>query len=168
MLLQTFQIIDGILDKHIDQLIIFSQKDPVIVKHTNDPKRFKDREAFDSWRDKDKQIFVLTNNNHDLLGLVWFSKKYIFSPTYKDYGITFAIRIYPPVRGKGLSKEFAKKAIEMLKDTKFYKSAENKGIWLATKHSNEAARKVYGNLGFVEVASTNGRIVMVLPLHEGI
>ena len=157
------QIIEGISEKHIEELIIFSNVDPEIIKNTNDPKRFKDREAFESWISKGKKIYVLTRDAQDLLGIIWFSKKGIEIEGFENHGITFAIRLYGDARGKGLSKSFAKKSIEKLKETDFYKNHDKQGIWLDTFIHNKTAHILYEKLGFKKVGEKNGRIIMVLP-----
>jgi ribosomal protein S18 acetylase RimI-like enzyme len=157
-----YQIAKEISDKQIDQLIDFSNSDDEILKYTNDQVRFGDSKSFDNWFSKGKQIFILTNKNQELLGIIWFSKKLITIDEYKNYGISFAVRIYGKARGKGFSKDFAKKAIKMLKQTEFYKNFPNKGIWLTTNHDNEIAKKVYGNLEFKKIKEDAGRITMIL------
>ncbi len=162
----NLQIAPEISEKQIDQLIYFSNNDPEILQNTTDSKRFKDREAFDVWFSNPKKIFVLTNEKEELLGIIWFPKAELNVKGYKGYGIGFAIRLYQPVRGQGLSKSFTQQTIELLKQTDFYKSAQKKGIWLDSLLHNYKAHSLYEKLGFKKVAELNERAVMILPKSE--
>jgi len=145
-----FEIRKGILDKQIDQLIEYSLTDESIGKFTSDRERFKDRQAFDEWQQKGREIFTLNNNNNDLVGIVWtgLKEKQISN---KKYNKTLAIRIYGEARGKGLGLNFMKNCIK------------EKGYWLETSNNNLAAKALYSKFGFKEVSKVdeNGKIIMI-------
>lgn len=153
----------GITEKQIEQLINFANTDPEVKKFTSDSKRFRDREAFDKWRKKDRVVYTLTDKSGDLLGILWFGKKEIprkdftlkFNP--QDYKVTFGIRTYGKARGKGLARPF------MLKAFNYFSSKE--GVWLETSGDNIAAVRAYTNFGFQKITEpdVNGKILMILP-----
>lgn len=152
-----FEIKKGITDKQIDQLIEYSATDESVAKFTSDRERFKNREAFDEWKKIDKEIFILTNKDGDLLGIIWLGPKEIPDAEWKEkidkdkYKLSFAIRIYGEARGKGLAIDFMKGCIK------------NKGIWLATSDDNFAAKALYSKFGFRQVseADNKNKIVMI-------
>ena len=152
-----FEVKKGITDKQINQLIEYSASDESVDKFTSDKERFKNREAFDEWIKGGKEIFTLTNENGDLLGIIWLGLKEIPEADWREkidrdkYRLSFAIRIYGEARGKGLGIDFMKKCIK------------NRGIWLATSDDNFAAKALYSKFGFRQVseASENNKIVMV-------
>lgn len=145
-----FEIRKGILNKQIDQLIEYSLNDESVGKFTSDRERFKNRQAFDEWQQKGREIFTLNDKNNDLVGIVWtgLKEKQIGS---KKYNKTLAIRIYGEARGKGLALGFMKNCIK------------EKGYWLETSDNNLAAKALYSKFGFKEVSDVdeNGKIIMV-------
>jgi len=145
-----FKIKKGISEKQIDQLIEYSLTDESVGKFTSDRERFKDRQAFDEWRKKGREITVMTNDNGDLLGIFWDG--FMEMPLGdKKYDKTFAIRIYGEARGKGLAFGFMKNCIK------------GKGYWLETSDDNLAAKALYSKFGFKQVSEVdeNGKIIMV-------
>jgi len=92
----------GIDDKQIEELILYSNNDELIEKYTKDKVRFKNKDAFKSWFDKGKEIYVLSDGKEKLLGIVWFSKKEMPVDIGEEYKTTFAIRIY----GEGQRERF--------------------------------------------------------------
>lgn len=152
----------GITEKQIEQLINFANTDPEVKKFTSDSNRFRDREAFDKWRKKDRVVYTLTDKSGDLLGILWFGKKSLpigFSEKFdpKDYTITFAIRTYGDARGKGLAKPFMRQV--------FNHFSPKQGVWLETSIDNKPALVVYERFGFKQVTDPDeeGKILMVLP-----
>ena len=146
-----FEIKKGILDKQIDQLIEYSLTDESVGKFTSDRERFKDRQAFNEWQQKGREIFTLNNKNNDLVGIIWIGQK-VKEISNKNYYNTFAIRIYGEARGKGLGLDFMKKAI-----------GNKKGIWLECSADNLPAGSLYKKFGFKQVteADETGKIIMV-------
>jgi len=144
-----FEIKKGILDRQIDQLIEYSLNDESVGKFTSDRERFKNRQAFEEWQQKGREIFTL-NNNNNLVGIVWtgLKEKQIGG---KKYNKTFAIRIYGEARGKGLALGFMRSCIK------------EKGYWLETSNDNLAAKALYSKFGFKEVSKVdeNGKIIMI-------
>lgn len=150
----------GISPSQVEQLIHYSNTDPQVIKFTSDKKRFKNRHAYGEWKKKGRTIYTLSDKNGDLMGIIWFGEEPIpqkeftlkFNP--RDFGITFAIRIYGKARGKGLAIKFMKAAF-----SDFGKS----GIWLETHKNNISAIKAYERFVFkqVTVPDEKGRILMI-------
>ncbi|HTK03607.1 MAG TPA: GNAT family N-acetyltransferase [Alphaproteobacteria bacterium] len=138
----------NITNSQIDQLIKFTKADSEVQKFTHDLERFANHESYKNWIKNKKYIYTLTDNKNNLLGIIWFSKKQI--PQAPDYPYTFAIRVYPPARGKGFAKSFMKMAL---------KDFDKKKIWLAT--TNPKAIKIYKDLGFKEIGKHEEEILMV-------
>jgi len=148
----------GILDCQVDQLINFSHTDPQ-VQGTSDPKRFFDRQSFNQWLEQGKIIYTLTDNSKNLLGIVWFSQKE--APVKTKANFTFAIRIYGPARGQGLSYDFMKITFDDLVNRSSDKS-KIVGFWLETSVDNIPAIKTYEKFGFQKISQKDNRIVMIL------
>ena len=153
-----FEIRKGILDKQIDQLIEYSLNDESVGKFTSDRERFKNRQAFEEWQQKGREIFTLNNKNNDLVGIVWTGLKELPEADWTEkfetnkYKLSFSIRIYGEARGKGLGVDFMRKCI-----------GDKKDIWLATSNDNIAAKKIYERFGFRQVSkpSDKDKIVMI-------
>ncbi len=166
-----FQLIEGITEKQITQLIEYSTTDPVVQKFSSDAKRFQNRTAFDTWLKKGRSIYTLVNKSGDLVGIVWIGKsafpKCKFLPEQnslqtKNYPFTFAIRLYGEARGKGLAKTVTKTALSKFAQTKEYQMTGS-GFWLEVSHDNTAAIKTYQSL-FIQVSDPDEKrkVVMVL------
>lgn len=143
-----YDVLEGITDSQISELIIYSKNDPLIAKYTHDPQRFEDFDVFKKW-ETGKRIYTLNDKTKKLLGIVWFEKK--SHSNALGYPFTFAIRIYPIARGKGLSQVLMKSAFAKFMDTKIFRSSSEKGIWLLTRKDNEVAIKLYKNFGFEKI-----------------
>jgi len=167
----TFNVAFGITQGQIKQLLHYSKTDSRVKRYTSDPVRFKDKKVFEKWRKEGRAVYTLVDKKGDLCGLVWFgritlpSEKFIKDVKRQDFGITFAIRTYGKARGKGYAAYFMKKAFELFTSSTRYKSAKNKGVWLATSYDNIAAIKTYEKFGFVKVTRPDkkGKILMILP-----
>jgi hypothetical protein len=175
-----FKIVEGLEEEHIDQLIMYSNTDPKVMANTSDPRRFKDRAAFDKWLKKDGVVkrfpYSLVDDEGKLVGIVWFGegdfplRQDELKPDYVNleteyYGITFALRTYPGARGRHLAKEFMSKALSAYLKSEAYKKASDKGkggIWLETSVGNEGAVATYKSYEQVSDPDEKGRIVMVL------
>ena len=148
----------GIIDCQIDQLIDYSQTDIEVKKFTSDPSRFRDRSAFSRWLEQGRIIYTLIDSQNNLLGIIWFGQKN--SPIKTSANYTFAIRIYGPARGQGLSQEFMNTAFaDILKNQKKSKIS---GFWLETSVDNFAAIHSYQKFGFLPIDKQNNKVVMVL------
>lgn len=140
----------SITQDQIRKLIIRTQIDPQIKKYTHDSKRFKNLTTFRKWQ-KGKTIYTLSGKNGELLGLIWFGKKRnVLAP---GYAFTFAIRIYPPIRGKGYAFKFMK---EVFTDFK------HQDVWLTTRRDNLPAIRLYKKFGFRKIAEAEKDLVMAL------
>lgn len=161
----------GITEKQIDQLIEYTNSDPDIILFTSDLKRFRDRESFNKWREKDRTIYTLADEEGNLLGIFWIGeedlaeekipdKNFLLSFNKEDYGVTFAVRVYGKARGKGLAKEFIERS--------FKEFSPKRKIWLDTKHDNQRAIKLYEKLGFILATRPDkeGWIIMIQKENE--
>ncbi len=165
---QTLSIKKGLTDSQIDQLIEYSTTDPDLKKFTSDPVRFKDRAGFDEFSKHILAYYVLTDEDENLLGVIWFDdlSMYVIPENnvsqgssldsgpqtvrndMGDYGISFAIRLYGQARGKGLAVPFSEKAFEDFKTSEEYLNHPHQKFWLAVSPENQAAVAVYKKLGF--------------------
>lgn len=152
-----FEVKKGITDKQIDQLIEYSTIDESVAKFTSDKKRFKNREAFNEWQNKGREIFTLNNKNGDLMGIIWCGLKVLPERNYQikidldKYKYSFAIRIYGEARGKGLSIDFMKECLK------------TNGVWLEVSDDNLVAKALYFKFGFRQVSDANkeNKIIML-------
>ena len=166
-----FKVASGITQGQIKQLLHYSKTDSQVKRYTSDPVRFKDKETFEKWSKEGRAVYTLVDKKGDLSGLIWFGKitlpteKFSKDVKRKDFGITFAIRIYGTVRGRGLALFFMEKAFDLFTSSTRYKSAKNKGVWLVVSYDNIAAIKTYEKFGFVKVTKPDkkGKILMILP-----
>lgn len=166
--MENVYVKEGITKKQIQQLINYTNTDELIQETTKDLERFKSIEHFTTWLKKDRTVFVLTDIKDNLLGILWYgrktlpNKKYLLPFSIENYGVTFAVRIYKPARGKGLSKLFMDKAFDKYKHLLEYTENKHKGIWLETTKSNLAAIRAYERFGFKIVSNpdTDNRIIM--------
>jgi ribosomal protein S18 acetylase RimI-like enzyme len=150
----------GILDCQVDQLIKFSNSDPETKKFTSDSTRFKDLTSFKKWLEPGKIIYTLADKNHNLLGIIWFGQK--IAPIKTDANFTFALRVYPPARGQGLSSTFMKSALNDLLKSK--EKSKITGFWLETSVDNLPAIKTYEKFGFQKISNStsDNKIIMIM------
>jgi ribosomal protein S18 acetylase RimI-like enzyme len=145
------------------QLINYSTKDPLIANNTEDSRRFKDEETYLEWLKKGKYIYALTDSGKNLQGLAWFSQKLPPPGTglNNKYKYTFAIRIYPDLRGKGWAEKLMNKSFSIfLASPEYLKSPGN--FWLTTRENNLPAINLYKKFGFLEVGISNKFLTMKL------
>ncbi len=148
----------GILDCQIHQLIEYSHTDADVKKFTSDSIRFKDINSFKTWLTQGRIIYTLADQNHNLLGIIWFGQK--DPPIDIPANFTFAIRIYGSARGLGLSQQFMKTAFADLLEKQ--KPSLITGFWLETSIDNFAAIHTYEKFGFQKISSIDGRQIMFL------
>lgn len=159
----------GITEKQIEELIGYSNSDELVRNNTNDTNRFANTSKFEEWMQIPREIFTLTNNSEDLLGLIWFrnqaipDRKFINDFNKENFGVTFAIRIYGKARSKGYSEKFLNWAFHEYKKTNQYSDNPSKGVWLETRRDNFAAIKLYEKFGFRTVTESDetNRIIMI-------
>lgn len=163
-MLNNLIISQNLTNIQIDELIYYSNTDPLIIANTKDKQRFKDKNTFNKWFKLNKKIYTLEDKQGKLMGIIWFSKEkipqndiFITSFETQKYTTTFAIRLYQKARGKGFSKVFMREVFEK------YGNAD--GIWLQTKEENQKNVNLYLSFGFIKVTDANktGRITMILP-----
>jgi ribosomal protein S18 acetylase RimI-like enzyme len=145
-------VLRGITPERITQLLAFTKRDRLIRTQTHDFDRFKSKKSFSSWEKRGKTIYTLVSRNGGLAGIIWFGKK-----PFKNYKFTFAIRVYPPARGKGLSKKFMELVID-----NFSKNHKKPSFWLKTAKGNARALKLYRRFGFKVIPAKEeyGEVVM--------
>lgn len=148
--------------KYINQIVKFSKHDSLIKKFTHDFERFKDKYSFNRWYKKGKILYLLINHKTKLLGIIWFGKSSNNTVKEKLPFFTFAIRIYKPARGLGLSEKFFNITHnDLLSTLKLSKSKYN-GLWLSTNCENLIAIHLYKKLGFKKFKKTNNELIMIL------
>lgn len=152
----SFTFRKGIFADNIDQLIKYSndKKDTAIYKFTSDKTRFLNKKAFDKWFKQGKIIYTALDDKKNLVGIIWFANKKIPVDNY-PHNITFAIRIYPKARGKGLSFNFMDYAFKNYKAQK---------VWLECSFDNIPANKLYQKFGFKQITKpdSKNKIIMIL------
>jgi len=134
------EIIEGLDEKNLDQLIEYTMTDESVAKFTSDRKRFCSPEGYREWLKKGRTIYCMVDDKGDLTGITWFG--------FEGDGFTLAIRVYGSARGKGLALGFLKETMERYKKTDEYKGQKNKRFWLEVSKDNVAAMKTYEKLGF--------------------
>lgn len=163
--IDPYTVKKGLSEKQIGQLVEYAATDEGL-KFTSDPKRFKDKKSFDEFSKDILAYYVLTNENDDLLGIIWFHDLdlYLNKEKPSEYGISFAIRLYGEARGKGLAQPFTEEVLADFEETKEYKSHPHKKIWLSVSPENEPAVKLYRKLGFkdLEINKEYNKLLMVL------
>jgi len=143
----------GLSEKNIKQLINFANNDELVRRFTSDQKRFRDRESFEKWLEKNRKVYSLVDKEDNLRGISWFGQE--------GEGFTLALRIYSEARGKGLAFGFLKKTMEDFMTEPEYRNAKNKEWWLETLEENVAAIKIYEKLGFelVKKGESVGKLI---------
>ncbi|HJY99051.1 MAG TPA: GNAT family N-acetyltransferase [Patescibacteria group bacterium] len=151
-----FTVLRDITETQIGDLVKYTGRDKKVSACTHDDGRFRSKKAFASWRARGKVIYTLTGRDGKLLGIVWFARK-----KYGKFNNTVAVRLYPPVRGKGLSFKFMKEAYGDF-------SLKHKGsLWLSVRSDNVPALKLYKKFGFVKSAEKGGEWIMTFPKRRG-
>ena len=162
------QVKKGITAYHIKKLIYYSSNDDLVLKFTQDKKRYKDLRAFNKGKNN-RFYYSLVGKNNEFAGVIWFSKKpipknkFIVEFDNKNYGITFALRVYGKFRGKGLSFSFLKEAVKRYKKTRIFKEIKANKFWVSTSFDNLAAIATYTKFGFEKVSKKDSKekIIMI-------
>jgi hypothetical protein len=117
--------------------------------------RFVDIKAFCAWYKQGKFLVSLVETaTNTLAGLAWFSAQTnVLAPGATH---TYAHRLYSGFVGKGLSVPFAQEA-----HTQAETHIGNGPFWLSVQPTNTAALRTYENAGYVPVADTGDRRIMV-------
>lgn len=168
---QDLTIKVGINHSQIEQLIDYANTDKLIQRFTSDPRRFRDRKAFEKWGEKGRSIYTLADTNGRLLGIVWLGqeampgKEFIADFDPGKYGVTFTIRVYGSARGKRLARKFMEECLKHYLGTDDYQALPSRGIWLEVTNDNIPALKIYRQVGFKQVSRPDegNRILMIYP-----
>ena len=172
-------ILESLTEKHLGQLVWFSQNDPDVLENTHDKDRFANVEKAREWF-LDKKVYILTDGQGEkanLKGIIWFQRLPLpdgsftsldFNPS--DYGITYAIRLYEDMRGKKLATNFTHLTMDNFMNTDYYKQSGARKIWLSVKtRTNLPGMRAYEKFGFRQISDPceDGRILMIYdPVTE--
>lgn len=146
---------EGINEREIDWLLLYTRTDPDIARFTSDTARFSSKEKIKKWlRQKERVIYCLVDKEDSLLGIVWFSKK-----VWRNYNVTFAIRLYGKVRGRGLAYWFMGECFKM-----YSQKFKARKFWLKVSLDNIPAIKTYKKFGFRKTTKPDkaGKIIMTM------
>lgn len=160
---------EGLTRPQVDELVQYSNLDPIIVRFTSDPKRFGTLTAFREWRQKGRTVYSLSDpSEQSLLGIVWFGEEPLPTRAYTVeidafcYGITTAFRLYGSVRGQGLAHAVLEATFDEVFSSLAYSEIPNKGIWGETSTDNTPIRRAYQKFGFIPITMPNefGKILI--------
>ena len=131
--------------------------------------------SYKRWKEKKRNVYILTDVNQNLLGFIWLGKSDLPSERSftenidpNDYGITFAIRVYEPVRGKNIALRFMEDVVKRFKESDVYSSVSKKGMWLEVSLDNKVAIRVYEKYGFKRITEPDekGKVLMILDKKD--
>lgn len=144
-----------------------NRDDVELANNTSDKRRFGDG-SYERWYAKSRYPFVLTDQDHELAGLIWFGPEPVPNGVQLDQGAlvqewdTIAFRSYPPYRGKGIMTAFSLMLLKLHKTMR-----PGRGLWLETRPHNKAGIALYRKLGFSAVGEdAQKNIVMVLDSRK--
>lgn len=160
---------EGLTGLQVDELVQYSNLDPIIARFTSDPKRFGTLTAFREWRQKGRTVYSLSDpSEQSLLGIVWFGEEPLPTGAYTveidafRYRITTAFRLYGSVRGQGLAHAVLKATFDEFFSSLAYSEIPNKGIWGETSTDNISVRRAYQKFGLIPITMPNefGKILI--------
>lgn len=103
---ETFYIHSGITSSQVDQLIAFTRAETDPIKLDGDEQRFMSLEQYETWGQKGRTIYTLTDSTDkggNLCGIFWAGQKELPHRTdYTEpldsefYQHTYAFRLYGP------------------------------------------------------------------------
>ncbi len=159
--LRNYKIFYGIKDKHIPQLIEYSQdeSDTAIQKNTSDKNRFQNIESIQEWYNKERHIFTLIHTDGSLGGIWWW--RACGAPHISEYTSitgknilkryeanlhTNAIRIYKNLRGSRIATPFVNAA------SMYYRDIFPDAIMcIDTDESNIPLQKAYEKWWYLQI-----------------
>lgn len=137
------------------------ESDDALRAFTGDAERFASLDSYANWYRKDRTAFALIEEKTEALAAcIWFGEKEPPVAVPQQEGRTYhtaSFRSYPPYRGKGLMKPFARFVLDT-----YQKQFGDVCIWLSTSEDNTVALGLYHALGFKEYARKDGKMLMVL------
>lgn len=112
--------------------------------------------GYEAWFAKKRFPFALFDQRGNLAAIIWFGPKElpyegVVPTTPQVPWHTFAIRTYPPYRGKHLAFPFAEFVVRVHAQL-FPKTP----VWLRTDSQNSGAIRLYEKLGFTKNLSATG------------
>lgn len=149
-----YPILKDIDNNQVSDLINYTGRDKKVSVCTHDDGRFKNKKTFESWKKRGKFIYTLSGRTGKLLGIIWFAKKKY--KNFKDFSYTLGVRVYPPIRGKGLSYKFLKSVSD-----DFQVNHNNSGYWLLMQKGNMPAEHLYKKFGFKPQEEKGHEILMI-------
>lgn len=171
---EPFYIHRGLIPKHEDQLIVYTQSETDPVNLDNDQDRFMTREKLEIWKRKGRTVYVLTDRfdeDGDLRGIFWAGEMLL--PEREDYTepldretyrYTYAVRLYGSAKGEGLSHEFLSECIGD------YRSGLTRpgGFWVEVNVLNPRALHMDQKMGLkiVSPPDDKGQIVLAGKVEE--
>jgi len=157
----TFRIFLGLDESIVAQLkkLSLDPADLELDNNTSDRKRFGEG-SYEEWYAKSRVPFVLVREGDDkLAALMWYGPKQLGQKSMKhlskpmreedvpgpsgDEWHTVSFRSYPPFRGKGVMKDFAKATMDV-----YLHYFPNVRLWTGTDRSNAASMALSTKLGF--------------------
>lgn len=143
-------VVRGLNKNYISQLIDLTNNDSRIQNFTHDKKRFSNEKCVNNWLKDKRKIYILTNTQQRLLGIIWFT-----FDGYRGSNWTFAIRLYKLARGKGLALPFMKVVFDD------FDPRNKTSVWLSTDSKNRQAEDLYRKFGFVSKETIKDRVYMI-------
>ena len=172
-----FLIFVGLNEDMAQQLKTLSldASDTELDKNTSDRKRFGEG-SYENWYSKNRVPFALVHEGDGkLAALMWYGPKQLGKKSLKhlsekemheedvlgppgDEWHTVSFRSYPPFRGKGIMKDFAKTTMDL-----YLRYFPNVRLWAGTERTNAASMALSSKLGFTldESASDSDWVAMV-------
>lgn len=165
---ETFYIHSGITSSGVDQLIAFTRAEKNPINLDGDGERFMSLEQYETWRQKGRTIYTLTDSvdkESNLCGIFWAGQKelpqrtdYTESLDPKFYQHTYAFRLYGSARGKGLSHA----VLSFCMGDYVSRLTLPVGAWLEVSGLNPPALRMDQKMGYRVVSGLNdkGRLIM--------
>lgn len=165
---QVFYIQFGLTQKHVNQLIMFTQAETDEIKLDGDEKRFMSLEQYAVWRQKGRAIYTLIDSIEEggnLCGIFWAGQKdlpqrsdYTENLDREFYRHTYAFRLYGSARGHGLSHL----VLSVCMNDYVGRLNLPIGAWLEVSGLNASALRMDQKMGYRVVSGLNNRGRLVL------
>lgn len=176
---ETFDIFLGLNEAIATRLKMLSlnKDDESLQENTSDYERFG-KGSYEEWYSKSRVPFVLVHRNSgNLAALVWFGPKPLGRKSLKHLTAeelaqehkvesgdwhTIVFRSYPPFRGTGIMKEFAKAVTDI-----YLKYFPNAKLWAGVGRRNASSVILAEKLGYkIDESISDGDWVGLVKLRE--